>query len=174
MSQVCHSISTHDVCADITNLAAFLRILEYYQGILFLTTNRINSFDRAFKSRIQVSIHYPPLNRASRQQLWQIFLSKASRPHRPENEWTDISEELASEELNGRQIRDVVRIAQASAFGEGGVIKMRHLRDALDALRTFDEEFEKGREPSESCSSLKRKRRRMEYEDSDLDEDIEY
>lgn len=41
--------------------AVFLRVLEYYAGILFLTTNRIGGFDEAFASRIHMSLHYPQL-----------------------------------------------------------------------------------------------------------------
>ncbi|KAJ8113299.1 hypothetical protein ONZ43_g5184 [Nemania bipapillata] len=36
------------------HLAVFLRTLEYYSGILFLTTNRVGKIDRAFKSRIHI------------------------------------------------------------------------------------------------------------------------
>jgi len=32
----------------------FIRLLEYYQGILFLTTNRSGGLDQAFASRISV------------------------------------------------------------------------------------------------------------------------
>lgn len=37
-------------------VSVFLRMLEYYKGILFLTTNRIGTFDEAFKSRIHISL----------------------------------------------------------------------------------------------------------------------
>ncbi|KAL4882297.1 hypothetical protein BJY04DRAFT_217615 [Aspergillus karnatakaensis] len=43
-------------------VSVFLRVLEYYSGILFLTTNRMGSLDEAFKSRIHVSLYYPPLS----------------------------------------------------------------------------------------------------------------
>ncbi|PKK45243.1 hypothetical protein CI102_10377, partial [Trichoderma harzianum] len=43
-------------------VAAFLRVLEYYTGILFLTTNRIGDFDEAFTSRIHISLYYPELD----------------------------------------------------------------------------------------------------------------
>ncbi|KAJ4318724.1 hypothetical protein N0V84_006717 [Fusarium piperis] len=146
---------------------AFLRVLEYHQGVLFLTTNRVNSFDRAFKSRIQVAIHYPPLNQQSRQALWQIFLSKSSLPATRKEDWYQVSAEMALEELNGRQIRDVVRIAHASAFGEDSRITVRHLRDALDAMRTFEVEFDKGRDAEvDSPAPRKRKRLRREVDDS--------
>ncbi|KAK4206300.1 hypothetical protein QBC37DRAFT_381233 [Rhypophila decipiens] len=43
-------------------VAAFLRVMEYYTGILFLTTNRVGDFDEAFTSRIHISLYYPELD----------------------------------------------------------------------------------------------------------------
>ncbi|KAK1530754.1 uncharacterized protein CCOS01_05857 [Colletotrichum costaricense] len=43
-------------------VAIFLRVLEYYTGILFLTTNRVGDFDEAFASRIHMSLYYPKLD----------------------------------------------------------------------------------------------------------------
>lgn len=37
-------------------VGVFLRLLEYHQGILFLTTNRVSTFDDAFNSRISVKM----------------------------------------------------------------------------------------------------------------------
>ncbi|KAF6814687.1 AAA family [Colletotrichum sojae] len=51
-------------------VSVFLRVLEYYSGILFLTTNRVGIIDEAFKSRIHISLYYEPL---SRQQTIEIF-----------------------------------------------------------------------------------------------------
>lgn len=39
-------------------VSVFLRVLEYYNGLLFLTTNRVGSIDQAFKSRIHLSLYY--------------------------------------------------------------------------------------------------------------------
>jgi len=41
---------------SITNV--FLRHIEMYEGILFLTTNRLNSIDPAFDSRITIKLNY--------------------------------------------------------------------------------------------------------------------
>ena len=43
-------------------VSAFLRVVEYFEGILILTTNRVGTCDEAFKSRIQLALHYPPLS----------------------------------------------------------------------------------------------------------------
>ena len=44
-------------------VSVFLRTLEYYSGILFLTTNRVGALDPAFKSRIHISLYYPNLTK---------------------------------------------------------------------------------------------------------------
>jgi SpoVK/Ycf46/Vps4 family AAA+-type ATPase len=38
-------------------VSVFLRVLEFYSGILFLTTNRVGTIDEAFKSRIHISLY---------------------------------------------------------------------------------------------------------------------
>lgn len=47
-------------------VSIFLRLLEYYKGILFLTTNRVDNIDAAFESRIHLSLQYEELDTASR------------------------------------------------------------------------------------------------------------
>lgn len=57
-------------------VSIFLRVLEYYEGIMFLTTNRVQAFDAAFQSRIHISIDYPELDAKSRRQVWVTFLKQ--------------------------------------------------------------------------------------------------
>ncbi|CAK7218198.1 hypothetical protein SBRCBS47491_003428 [Sporothrix bragantina] len=54
----------------------FLRVLEYYSGILFLTTNRVGTLDEAFKSRIHMSLYYPPLNRTQTLQIFEMNIRR--------------------------------------------------------------------------------------------------
>jgi len=57
-------------------VSVFLRVLEYYSGILFLTTNRVGMFDEAFKSRIHISLYYPPLDRKAYLAMWDMNLTR--------------------------------------------------------------------------------------------------
>lgn len=57
-------------------VSIFLRVLEYYEGIMFLTTNRVQTFDAAFQSRIHISLDYKELDQRSRKTVWQNFLSQ--------------------------------------------------------------------------------------------------
>jgi hypothetical protein len=108
-------------------VSIFLRVLEYYEGILFLTTNRISNIDDAFHSRIHVSMQYPPLTAASRRHIWHTFMSKTS----------GLSDEqldtLAQVELNGRQIKNVLKTAQmlARRANGDGKVNMGHIGTIL-------------------------------------------
>ena len=47
-------------------VSVFLRKLEYYEGILFLITNRVIQFDKAVLSRIHILLRYKGLNKVAR------------------------------------------------------------------------------------------------------------
>lgn len=89
-------------------VSIFLRTLEYYQGILFLTTNRVSNMDAAFQSRIHISMAYPDLTATSRRQIWSNFLMLS-------NQSSELSEHdldsLAKVSLNGRQIKNILKTA---------------------------------------------------------------
>ena len=57
-------------------VSVFLRQLEYYNGILFLTTNRVGDIDPAFKSRVHVTLEYKPLNRTMTIEIYKLHLRK--------------------------------------------------------------------------------------------------
>jgi len=57
-------------------VSIFLRVLEYYEGIMFLTTNRVNIFDAAFQSRIHISLDYSELTIDSRKAVWKNFFDQ--------------------------------------------------------------------------------------------------
>lgn len=87
----------------------FLRKLEYYQGILFLTSNRGIQFDDAILSRIHLIIKYENLTREFRRDLWSTFLSKAYTIQGPAIIEEHELRRLESLALNGREVG--VRVA---------------------------------------------------------------
>lgn len=105
----------------------FLRVLEYYTGILFLTTNRIGDFDEAFASRIHLSLEYPQLNKASTESILALNIELIKKRFRKSNRTIDIEEiKICSKfisfwednegaRLNGRQIRNACQTALALA-----------------------------------------------------------
>ena len=59
--------------------AEFLRALEYFKGVLFLTTNRVGHFDEALISRINITIYYSPFNELQRRALWESCFKKLQK-----------------------------------------------------------------------------------------------
>jgi SpoVK/Ycf46/Vps4 family AAA+-type ATPase len=43
-------------------VSVFLRKLEYCEGIMFLTTNRVSEFDEAILTRVHLMLRYDHLN----------------------------------------------------------------------------------------------------------------
>lgn len=107
--------------------AVFLRLLEYYSGILFLTTNRIGVIDEAFKSRIHFVMQYPRINLESTIKMWNNILNRLER----NNTTSDIKivfdrqalikyaevhfkqQDSDDKRWNGRQIRNAFQSAVA-------------------------------------------------------------
>jgi hypothetical protein len=109
-------------------VSIFLRLLEYYEGILFLTTNRVKEMDDAFQSRIHLTIAYDQLSKDSRKVIWQNFVREMKYQSDFKNE--DL-EELAELELNGRQIKNVLKSAVLVAGSKGEVLGKKHVETVL-------------------------------------------
>lgn len=110
----------------------FLRLLEYHQGVLFLTSNRIKSFDPALNSRITVALHYPALDQKARAQVWHSMLSAAGS--NPADFDVDA---LAADNANGRQIKNAVRFAQVMARRKQEKVRQEHCQLASKLAREF-------------------------------------
>ena len=54
-------------------VGVFLRVLEYFDGLLFLTTNRIDDIDEAIVSRCIALIRYHAPDQPARQRIWRVM-----------------------------------------------------------------------------------------------------
>ncbi|KAI9156062.1 hypothetical protein H9P43_009172 [Blastocladiella emersonii ATCC 22665] len=103
--------TTSDVVRN-AMVCVMLRLLEYHPGLLFLTTNRVREFDPAFESRITVALRYDNLDEPARAQVWRNLVARVRG--------IDVAHDLdysalAKEPMNGRQIKNAVRLAVALA-----------------------------------------------------------
>ena len=118
-------------------VCVMLRLLEYYSGILFLTTNRVESLDPAFQSRVQCALRYDALNEESRARIWRdVLLHMGSEEGLDNNSNIDIVS-LSKYELNGRQIKNCLQLANALAKHEGCKIEQRHLDTTVEITMAF-------------------------------------
>ncbi|KAI0013709.1 P-loop containing nucleoside triphosphate hydrolase protein [Xylariaceae sp. FL0662B] len=129
--------SLHDVHRN-AMVSVFLRVLDYYGGILFLTTNRVSAFDDAFKSRIHIPIRYTHLSRSSRQQIWRDCCARAAPDEIPDEAGLA---QLARHELNGRQIKNVVACAASLAAFDGAPLDLDRLRRVAGIQAAFERDL---------------------------------
>lgn len=119
----------------------FLRMLEYYEGILILTSNRVGTFDEAFKSRIQVAIHYDNLTKKSRKAIWRNFFDMIEDSAEEDANMPELEgrlEELAAEEMNGRQIRNALLTARQLAKHRHERLDWEHLSQVIKTSAAFN------------------------------------
>ncbi|KAF2184707.1 P-loop containing nucleoside triphosphate hydrolase protein [Zopfia rhizophila CBS 207.26] len=122
-------------------VSVLLRILEYFEGIMFLTTNRVGSIDTVFKSRIHLSISYPPLSIDARRTIWEGFITKGVTHGKPD--WLDhkFLNQVASHTINGCQIKNIVRMGRALAASTKCSLEPDDILIGLKALNSFENDF---------------------------------
>ncbi|CAH0002201.1 unnamed protein product [Clonostachys byssicola] len=139
-------------------VSVFLRVLEYYNGILILTSNRVGTFDEAFKSRIQLSLHYKNLDQDQRREIWKNFIGHLdefqqtleaglteSQRHTKVGYGIDIHdlnknlEELSKPALNGRDIRNALSTARQLALYRQQPLQYNHLQVVMSEVQKFDD-----------------------------------
>ncbi|KAK1759780.1 putative aaa family protein [Echria macrotheca] len=69
----------HDIARN-ELVSIFLRELEYYRGIIFLTTNLYQTIDSAFRSRVSLHLLFKPLSLQAREAVWRKFLDRLPGP----------------------------------------------------------------------------------------------
>jgi SpoVK/Ycf46/Vps4 family AAA+-type ATPase len=128
-------------------VGVFLRLLEYHNGVLFLTTNRVKKIDPAFFSRISVALHYRPEGKAL--PVWTNLLTAAGL----NPEW---AKELYTYDVNGRQIKNSIRMAQTLARSKGRKVQVSDLKRAVTAALRFETEM---KAPPEATAKKTRKKK---------------
>lgn len=93
-------------------VGVFLRVLEYYNGVLFLTTNRIDNIDDAISSRCVARLVYGPPTPANQKRIWQV-LSYVSGIALAEPEVDRIV--ATSPNLTGRDVKNLLKLGSLIA-----------------------------------------------------------
>lgn len=108
-------------------VSIFLRELEYFRGIIFLTTNLYDTIDSAFRSRVSLHLLFQSLSREARETVWGKFLQRLPNPlekaEKKDGE-EDIGpvekplddedvRELSFWQLNGREIKNAVKMVRS-------------------------------------------------------------
>ncbi|KAL1615181.1 hypothetical protein SLS56_011913 [Neofusicoccum ribis] len=148
-------------------VTAFLRRMEYFGGLLFLTTNRVEHIDDAFMSRVHVVIGFEKLDVDKRRSIWQSFFQKLAREREGQIRVSADAEayvldgEMAEMEWNGREIRNAfqtaIAIAEYQAFedpeqseGDEIVVEAEHFRRVMAMSKKFRDYVDSVRKDNDS------------------------
>ena len=98
---------------------------------MFLTTNRASSIDPAIKSRIHLSIPYASLSPKSRSGLWETFILKGTKEQYPRWLTTKFLNQISKEDINGREIKNICRVASAPAGNNKRLMQADDIQQGL-------------------------------------------
>ena len=137
-------------------VSVFLRVLEYYSGILILTTNRVGAFDEAFHSRIHLSLFYPSLDLKKSLKIFDTNFRRVDKHNDDRVKRHDAPMAIQDKKIrqywksnyevlkwNGRQIRNAFQTAMALADCEARekntspVITVKHFETIANASVDF-------------------------------------
>jgi hypothetical protein len=118
-------------------VAIFLKQLEYFQGILFLTSNRVDVFDQAIRSRLHLAMQYHAPDKERRALLWRQKLE-----HLPKGDiGFDVDKavaQLCEPAMNGREISNAVNTAKTLAAAENdGKIRLEDVDTVVNVWQEF-------------------------------------
>lgn len=149
-------------------VSVFLRVLEYYDGILVLTSNRVGHFDAAFKSRIQLAVRYPPLDEYQRTKIWQSFIHRLQTFKEDDIDIPDLEDhipQLAKNKMNGREIRNAITTARQFAKwkrqcpgGQNRQLDYAMMKEIIDISGEFDRYLENELYDGNSLEQIARER----------------
>lgn len=129
-------------------VSVMLRLVEYHHGILFLTSNRIESIDPAFRTRITLSLRYESLDWEGRARVWKNLLMKSNQGL----DSLDVKA-LAKTELNGREVKNALRLAMALAAEEGACLSQDLLLEMASIVYGHNGAMETGLEEEKAKSN---------------------
>lgn len=122
-------------------VSVFLRVLEYYEGILILTSNRVRTLYESFKSCIQLALHYARLKYEDRRKIWKNFIHRLRKIEEVRVDYDDLHrhmDDLARNKLNGRQIRNAITTARQFARHGEKEPDYAQLQQVIDIALKFD------------------------------------
>jgi len=90
-------------------VGVFLRVLEYYQGIMFMTTNRVDMVDDAIASRCVARIDYKIPHPNDQKRIWRVLADTAGI-ELPDAVIEQISDTW--KDLSGRDIKNLLKLAR--------------------------------------------------------------
>ena len=118
-------------------VSTFMKVLDYNNSIIFLTTNRLKSIDSAVKSRINLLLNYTDLCRKDRSNVWTGLLKQWSI-----NLSVGTIQELSEYKINGREIRNFIKTIMSIHRDDDEDVSDKSVLDTMKLLYKTTNEFD--------------------------------
>ncbi len=106
----------------------------------------LQTFDEAFQSRIHIALRYDNLDVKAKKKIFTMFLDRirALGDLEIETLTDEDMNRLVRQELNGREIKNIVASAQDLAMSKEEKLSMKHLIQVLDVHAKFGRDLRGG------------------------------
>lgn len=134
-------------CANLKRndlVSSFARFIEYYQGVVFIATNRVSRFDEGLMPRIDITFGLPPLDCSRRVGIWHNHIQDLfdeGTINAPQSADLRIlaQQKWSKHDLNGHQIKKAVKTAKVLAEKKGKMLGCMEIETMLKMGREFQE-----------------------------------
>jgi len=136
----------HNLMVLILTRTVLLREVEYFKGVLIMTTNRAIAFDIAMLSRIHRTINFGTLTAEQESKVWNIYYNKLvkSQPHSADlgsiETWIKRHRKKRTG-FNGREIRNVFITTKTLASEIEGRVTFNHIERSYDPVKAFKKQM---------------------------------
>lgn len=96
-------------------VGVFLRVLEYYRGVLFMTSNRETIIDDAIMSRATARIHYAVPNEQEILRIWRV-LNEQYRTQLGDADLAELAKDPMFKGISGRSVKNLLKLARLKAY----------------------------------------------------------
>lgn len=96
-------------------VGVFLRVLEYYRGILFMTSNRETIIDDAIMSRATAWIRYDVPDREKALLIWRVLTAQYKIQLTPD-QIVELVDHKPFKEISGRTIKNLLKLAKLKSL----------------------------------------------------------
>lgn len=107
-----------------------------------MTSNRVGTFDEAFRSRINAVLAYSDMNRNQRLQIWHNFIKRLTVTDSDSLDSQSLMDnigKLAEFKLNGRQIRNILTTSRQLSEFRKQPLSFKTISDVIQEMRRFDD-----------------------------------
>lgn len=131
-------VYVHERGSDIRQNAivgVFLRVLEYYRGVLFLTSNRATIIDDAIISRATAHIHYELPTAEELERIWKVLAKQFKIELAP-----SVVAELVKKfpKISGRNVKNLLKLSSMLAMKQKGKVTAKLVEYASQFLDVGD------------------------------------